>query len=479
MISNLASLRLAALGVVAVLFVSCSHDSAVSTDTQQIDALMTDLHERGYFNGAVAVGKGEEIIYEKGFGFANVEKGVRFTPSTPTNISSIAKTFTASAVLMLEAEGLVDLDEPVTTYLSEFPYPRVTIRHLLAHSSGLLPTEVYFIGVDPEGETRTNQMLLQILARHKPPLSFKPGTAFQYSNAGYDLAALLIEQVTGVSYAAFLEKQIFEPLKMDSTFVRPAWNRDWKGIPTLGYHTVDGNLKPFDLPDNQADYGSNLIRSSARDLCKWTASFYLNPVLNESTLKSGLIGPILGDKHRSAINLLSWYSDDDGGRFYFTGVGQGFHSLAFWDSNHRYSIVWVSNKSVPLPDVLVTKALIDIMEGRSPAPIELPDYAELSCPPAMAWPSMEELASLSGTWEMSPSGELRIGMRKGISDLRQGWPLYVKIDDGLDYHLFPLEDMLYAPGLDATIWFIESDKGRILHLTRVFEGISTGTTVTM
>lgn len=441
-----------------------------------LDSLMSDLHDRGLFNGAVLVGRDGKILYEGGFGFANVEEGVRFTPDTPTNIASIAKTFTAAAVLMLESEGRVDLDAPAADYLPGFPYPDITVRHMLVHTSGLLPTEVYFVGLDPAGETRTNELLLEILAERTPPLSFEPGSGFQYSNAAYDLAALLIERVTGVSYAEFLEVRMFGPLGMDSSFVRPAWNRYWVGVPTLGYRTVDGELEAFPLPDNQAAYGSNLVRSSARDLWRWTRSFYTDPVLDDPTLESGLQAPSVG-RHRSAINLLSWYHDDGGGRFYFTGAGQGFQSFAYWDAVRGHSIVWVSNKSVPLPDVLLSRALVDVMEGRTPDPVTPPDYASLDVTSAMAWPSMEELASLSGTWSLTPAGELTIGMREGIDDLMTGWPLFARIDDGPRYHIFPVENRLYVPGLDATVWFTEHPGGRSVHWMRLFEGASTGTRV--
>lgn len=464
--------------VLILLVVLSSTATAEDADSQahDMDRFMTDLHERGLFSGAIVVGTDNQIIYEKGFGFANVDAEVGFTPATPTNICSIAKTFTAAAILMLEEEGKVDLDKPVTAYLAEFPYPSVTIRHLLLHSSGLLPTAVYLVGSDSKGEPRDNDYLLDILAEQTPPLSFEPGTAFQYSNAAYDLAALIIERVTGVSYASFLEERVFGPLALDSTFIRPTWIRDWKGVPTLGYHNVDGALVAYKLPDNRATYGSNLIRSSARDIYTWTRSFYTDPLLVDSALRRGLQAPQLTEKHESAINLLSWYISPDGNQFYYTGVGQGFNSLAYWDTRKKYSIVWVRNMSAPYPDVFLTTALIEIMEGRPIEKLEIPEFAELGCPPAMAWPSFDQLASLSGTWIVD-SKRLTVGMREGINSLMEGWPLFAQIDDGIRYHLFPGENELYIPGLDATIWFTEDDEGRVLHWNRFFEGTSIGEAV--
>jgi CubicO group peptidase (beta-lactamase class C family) len=442
-----------------------------------LEALFTELHDRGHFNGAVVVGSGDEIIYEGGFGFANVAEGVRFTPDTPTWCASIAKTFTAAGILMLVEEGLIELDEPVATSLPGLPYPRVTVRHLLAHTSGLLPTSVYVTSVDTGDRTRTNDLLLEIIAEQRPPLPFEPGSAFQYSNAAYDLAALLIERVSGESYSSFLEGRIFEPLSLSSTFLRPPWNRDWeKGPRTLSYHKVGDEWQARDVPDNDANYGSNGIYSSVRDLNRWAASFCAAPVLSESALKIGLDAPPLGDEHRSALNLLCWYYSQTGERSYFTGDGRGFYTFVYWDADSRISIVWATNRPSPVPPPALSRAIIDIMAGRPFTPVEPPELAPLNLTPT-AWPSLAELATLASEWELDDGRRLTIGMQDGVDDLRLGWPLLVRIDDGPRYHIFPGGDMLYVPGLDGFAWFTEDDGERTNHWSRVFEGTTSGTSV--
>jgi CubicO group peptidase (beta-lactamase class C family) len=125
---------------------------------------MASLQEQGYFvSGAVVAGRDDEILYERGFGLANVAEGVPFTPDTPAHGASITKTLTATAILMLQEEGRVRLDDPVTAYLPEFPYPEIQVRHLLEHSTGLLP-DGPLMGSVPPGEEHTNQLLLDLLA---------------------------------------------------------------------------------------------------------------------------------------------------------------------------------------------------------------------------------------------------------------------------------------------------------------------------
>ncbi|MFW6074689.1 MAG: serine hydrolase domain-containing protein [Chloroflexota bacterium] len=175
--------------------IPCAQAQGESFVPASIDTLMSDLRERGLFSGAVVVGKGDEILYEGGFGLANVAEGVPFTPGTPSNGASLGKTLTAAAILMLHEDGRIDLDDPVTQYLPEFPYPEVTVRHLITHSSGLHPDNVYFTFLAPQAETWTNEGLLEILIEHEPPLAFPPGSGFVYNGTGFNMAAILMERV--------------------------------------------------------------------------------------------------------------------------------------------------------------------------------------------------------------------------------------------------------------------------------------------
>lgn len=227
-----ASVVMMILGVAATASAFGAQPEQGSSIAESIDSLMTDLHERRLFNGAVVVGSGDDILYERGFGLANVAEGVPFTPNTTSNGASLGKTLTAAAILMLHEDGRIDLDDPVTKYLPEFPYPEVTVRHLITHSSGLHPDNVYFMFLAPEVDTWTNEGLLEILIEHEPPLAFPPGSGFVYSGTGFNMAAILMERVAGTSYASFLRERIFDPLKMDSSFLPPAKASDWPGART-------------------------------------------------------------------------------------------------------------------------------------------------------------------------------------------------------------------------------------------------------
>lgn len=456
-----------------------------ATIVESVDSLMSELYDQGYFNGAVVLGRGDQVLYERGFGLANVAEGVPFTPNTPSYGASMGKTLTAAAIVMLQEDGLIDLDDPVTKYLPEFPYPEIAVRHLITHSSGLHPDGPYFMFLAPEVERKTNARLLEILVEHTPPLAFPPGSAFLYSGTGCIMAAILIERVAGTSYASFLQERIFDPLAMDSSFVKPAEDGDWPGVRTLPYRrTDDGTLELVNPSDNRQVYGQGSIHYSARDLYRWVRSFYSNPVLSESALQSGLEPPVLGGEHPSGLTLLNWYYAETGQRYYFTGDSR-YYTFAYWDADRRHTCVFMSNVLMPswLKSTLAI-ALIDILEGRRPAPIAAPEYIEFAPSIMDGIPSLEDFASVPGVYELDPAG--RVSIENPPPDwLNIGWALkdgwfapVVRVDGGLTYNMFPVDSgMFYVPGVDAWVGFTEGDGGLTLHWTRVFEGTSTGTRV--
>ena len=480
-----AHLAMLVLGGALATSASRASSQQLPSVPESIDSLMTDLHERGYFvSGAVIAGREDQIIYERGFGLANAAEGVPFTPDTPSYGASMTKTVTATVLLMLQEEGRIRLDAPVAEYLPEFPYPDIKVRHLLEHSTGLLP-DGPLLSMAPRGAEHTNELLLDLLVEHVPPLAFIPGTGFLYSGTGFILAELLVERVTGESHASLLRKRIFEPLKMDSSFVRAAEGRDAKRVRTLGYRSSrDGTRELFDVPETRGvDY-------STRDLYRWASSFYTRPVLGDSALQAGLEPPVLGGEHLSGITLLNWYHPATGRRFYFTGDNRGFFSFVYWDADRRHAFVYMSNTLLPnwlRPQLAM--ALVDILEGRRPAPVEDPDFAVASVPSA-SWdlyaglPSVDDFAAILGDYELKPAGRVSIE-NPPPSWLNIGWMLrdgwftpVVRVDGGPRYNAFPVEPgMFYVPALDVWAGFTEGNGEPTLHWTQVFEGTRTGTRV--
>lgn len=241
---------------------------------------------RSRFNGAILVAKGGKIVFEQYQGLTEVNKGNPIDSTTAFHLASVSKTITAMAVLKLYQDGLLRLDDPVSMHLPTFPFPEITIRHLLSHRSGL-PNYVHFV----EGlgwDTRRpllNQDLLELMVLHQKKL--KPGRAgryFDYCNTNYALLALVIEKVSKMSYSAFLSQVFFKPIGMDKTFVFRMDQED-AVLPSFRFNN---QKEPFMFLD--AIYGDKNIYSSPRDLLKWEIALNNGQLFNASTLEEAYKG---------------------------------------------------------------------------------------------------------------------------------------------------------------------------------------------
>ncbi len=193
---------------------------------KKIDELLTFYHKYGQFNGAALVADGRKVVYQKGFGLANMELGVPNTPDTKFRIGSITKSFTAILVFQLIEQGKLKLDGKLTDYLPEYPKAKgekITINQLLTHTAGLRD-----IGDFPRNSNNfpaiiakmnagfvTNDELVKKISEYE--LLFEPGTSFRYSNDGYILLGAIVESVTGKSYEDVLKEQILIPSGMKNS----------------------------------------------------------------------------------------------------------------------------------------------------------------------------------------------------------------------------------------------------------------------
>ena len=426
--------------------------SAAFSPTQnpatRIDALIGDLHQRGLFDGAAVVGDERSILYEKGFGYAHVERGLPFTPDTPADGASLAKTFTAALILALQSDGRLTLDDPVQRYVPELPYADITLRQLLSHSSGLPVTTdyEYFDPFLPKDEVRTTERLVAVLRDRRSPLRFIPGTAFEYSSFGYDVAALAAGRAAKSSYAALLRERVFGPLGIASAFVRPGRFADFPGVRTLGYRRVNGKPELNDVFEGEGFHGGSNIYISARDLHRWNISFLTSPVVKPSALTAALEFARIGGAE-SGLTVGNWYREADGSTFWYSGHLQGFHSEVFRDVRARRSIVYVSNNTIEawLQKALV-RAITVILDGADPPAMN---------PPPIDSVSKDDLASLAGTWTLE-------GVPIKIE--RTGDHLAM-MHNGVGYRMVHVEPgMFYVPGLDCMVGFAKNPSGAFMKL---------------
>ncbi|MBS1598141.1 MAG: beta-lactamase family protein [Bacteroidetes bacterium] len=239
------------------------------------------LFMRG-FNGTILVAKDGEVIYQRCSGFKNFrQKKDSINEHTPFHLASVSKTFTAMAVLKLWEEGKLDIHDEVSKYLAGFP-AGVTIKNLLSQRSGLA-NYVHFM--DQSGWDKrkflTNQDLLQYIIKNKSTVQHvPPGKHFEYSNTNYAMLALIIEKTSGQSYAEFLSKIFFEPLKMGDSYVFSLSDT----AKSMKSYKITGRAYPLEFLD--AVYGDKNIYSTAQDLMKWDMALRSGIMFKKVTLDS-------------------------------------------------------------------------------------------------------------------------------------------------------------------------------------------------
>jgi CubicO group peptidase (beta-lactamase class C family) len=260
------------LPVVTIVSFTGVYSYPQAVDTKQIfareDAYIAEETVTHHFRGTVLVGIDGKIVFEKAYGPADQEWDVPNTPKAKFRIASLTKQFTAACVLILQERGLLHVQEPISKYLGDVPpaWKRVTIHQLLTHTAGL-PNPDYS-GKQYANIQRTGAVPKDLVALvGNQPLDFMPGTKWNYSNTGYILLGILVEKLSGQSYAEFLRSNIFQPLGMnDSGYDRET---DILNGRASGYQIKDGHLANADFIDMSTPFSAGGIYSTVEDMFRW------------------------------------------------------------------------------------------------------------------------------------------------------------------------------------------------------------------
>ena len=187
----------------------------------RMEQLARESHEKGGFNGAWLYAEKGEIVSKGVIGFRDPEDRLPITEDTVFQLASVTKQFTAAAVMLLVREEKIGLEDEITQFFPEIPYPGVTVRHLLTHTGGVpdyFDDADWFIKIwKEEKRVPGNDEILRFLRETKAKPYFAPGEGLHYSNTGYNLLALLVERLSGLPFEEFLQKNLFEPAGMTAT----------------------------------------------------------------------------------------------------------------------------------------------------------------------------------------------------------------------------------------------------------------------
>jgi CubicO group peptidase (beta-lactamase class C family) len=234
---------------------------------------------------AVAVFRDGRMLYQRGYGMADLERGIRNTPATVFHVGSMAKQFTALCIFLLVQERKLSLDDDVRKYLPEVPDygEKITLRHLLHHTSGLREHHnLLQLAGWRWRDLITERDVLTILSRQRG-LNFRPGEEFLYSNSNYVLLAVVIKRVTGKSLRDFARERIFQPLGMSRTQVVQDHAAVVPGRATGHVRRDEGG---YDAERPAYDFaGSTNVLTTVEDLAKWDANFYEPKVGNKEIME--------------------------------------------------------------------------------------------------------------------------------------------------------------------------------------------------
>lgn len=260
--------------------------SAQSQDTaglhRQLDAVFNNFDDADKPGAAVAILQGGRIVFKKGYGSANLEYNFPVRTTTPFHVASVAKQFTAFSILLLEAEGRLNLQDDIRKYIPELPDfgHKISLYHLLTHTSGLRDQWNLFLlkGVRPDDVITTEQVLTMMSQQHE--LNFEPGAEYLYCNTGYTLLAETVSRISGISFPAFTKQHIFKPLGMknsvfvdDHELIIPARAQS--------YYSPDGQaFKKRVL--NYANPGPTNLVTTVEDLSLWVLNFKHRKVGDEA-----------------------------------------------------------------------------------------------------------------------------------------------------------------------------------------------------
>jgi CubicO group peptidase (beta-lactamase class C family) len=303
-----------------------------------LDALL-QAYDGNVPGAAVLLLSDGKSVVRRGYGLADLEKGVPVTPATNFRLASVTKQFTAAAVLLLVEEGRLGLDQPARQWLPSLPPAAhaVTIRQLLAHTSGLVDYE------DLIPACRAAQLhdadVLELLEMQDRTY-FPPGTAWRYSNGGYALLALVVERASGQRFAAFLRERIFAPLGMSGTVAHE------DGVTTVahrafGYSHEGGSWLRKDRSATSAVLGDGGIYSSIEDLARWDAALCDDRLLGpESRRQAFAVAARTGDP--AVAYGFGWRITGD--YLWHSGESIGFRNVIVRDPGRRLTVAILTNR---------------------------------------------------------------------------------------------------------------------------------------
>ncbi len=410
--------------LLALLLVSClAKAQTLPPDvTKQVDKVFEKWDKPSSPGCALGIYRDGQIAYKRGYGVADLNDDVPITPVTVFHVASMSKQFTAASIVLLAQQGKLSLDDDVRKYIPELPDfgQRITIRHLVHHTSGLRDqwNLLELAGWRYSLDLITDDDVMSVMTRQKD-LNFKPGDKHVYCNTGYTLMGLIVKRVSGMSLREYTTKNIFEPLGMTHTHFRDDHAEIIKHD-ALGYEQ-EGKDKPFRMSLTNFDtVGATSLHTTVEDLQLWDENFYHprvgGPAFLQQMLERGKLNS--GEQLDYAFGLVeSKYKGlptvDHG------GADAGYRSDLIRFPEQHFSAAVLCNSAETNPSALA-RQVADIVLAKDLKPTEATPTKE-PAKDALATLTAEQMAAIAGLyWNKEEDDFEKVQVKDGKLQVQLG-----------------------------------------------------------
>jgi CubicO group peptidase (beta-lactamase class C family) len=322
---------------------------------KRIDSLLSSIYKSNEPGIAIAIQQNGKVVFEKGYGVANMQTKEKISPVSNFNIGSLTKQFTAFGILQLAANNFLSLNDSIIKFFPQFN-PKIgsiiTVQQLLTHSSGIID---HYAFVDTNVVKHATDKDVLNAVKNIDSTYFPPGTKFRYSNTAYCLLALIIEKVSGFAYPYFIKENIFGPLEMNNSQVlkvnNPIANR------VLGYDSSQNSFKRLDMNDAIffSTEGDGGVYTSVTDYLKWFNSLQTGSLMSKEWIEKARSAEFPVDEKNKLSYGFGWFIHDQNNfkEVYHTGSNGGFRTIAFSIPSKNYLIIILSNRTgIDLENIL-------------------------------------------------------------------------------------------------------------------------------
>lgn len=406
---------------------------------------------------SVAIQQNGKILYSKGYGLANLEYDIPVEPASIFHIASISKQFTAFSILLLQADGKLDMNDDIRKYIPEVPDfgTTITLKHLATHTSGMRDQwNLLVMAGWRMDDVITKEHVLKLVSRQEE-LNFEPGEEMYYCNTGFTLLAEVVARVSGKSFAEFTKERIFDPLEMTNTLFYDDHEKIVKNR-AYSYHEANDGYKKSVL--NYANVGATSLFTTVEDISKWAENFSeikvgskeiiktLNTraILNNGDTIDAAMGQFVG-KYKG-LNEIQHGGADAGFRSYFTRFPDQDFSVAVFGNSASFNPRSLAHSVVDI-------YLNDLFEEEVTKEEEIEAIEEIADAEALIL-SPDLIKAYVGEYELQPGFIIKITEENGS--------LVAQPTGQPESTLEAISETEFKVStVEATLFFVQTDEGQV------------------